>query len=249
MQCVEVSTKTLGSAVMLTPRGVLDSSTYRELRDQIIEVALDEPQAVMIDITGLDVPAGSAWTVFSSARWHVARWPGVPVILVCGEPAARAAIVRAGVTRHLPVFADVESAIERLDAGSTPGHRRRARAELPAAVTSLQRTRELITQWLTAWSRTELIPTAKVVATSLVENVLRHTDSDPGLRVECRGPAVTVAVNDGSRAPAVVQEAATATARPCGMRIVAALCRSWGNAPTPSGKTVWVVVGPENALP
>ena len=34
-----------------------------------------------------------------------------------------------------------------------------------------------------------------------------------------------------------------------GLEIVAALCRAWGNAPYPMGKTVWAVIGPENRLP
>ncbi|OBB72928.1 hypothetical protein A5759_17030 [Mycobacterium sp. 852014-52144_SCH5372336] len=249
MQGVEVSTVPYGSAVVLRPRGVLDGNTYRSLRDQIIQTALDEPRAVLVDIAGIDVPAASAWAVFSSARRHVDRWPGVPVMLLCGDTATRAAIDDAGVTRHVPVFACAGSAIDRLNATSTPRLRRRARAELPAALPSLQRARELSAEWLTTWSRTEMISTVKVVVTTLVENVLQHTDSDPGLRVEFSGHSVAVAVNDTSRAPATLREAATATGRPSGLRIVAALCRSWGNAPTTSGKTVWAVIGPENVTP
>jgi hypothetical protein len=26
------------------------------------------------------------------------------------------------------------------------------------------------------------------------------------------------------------------------------MCRMWGNSPTPTGKTVWAVIGPENRL-
>jgi hypothetical protein len=33
-----------------------------------------------------------------------------------------------------------------------------------------------------------------------------------------------------------------------GVAIVAALCREWGNAPTPTGKMVWAAIGPENEL-
>ena len=61
------------TAVLLTVRGTLDSITYRSLRDQIIKAALDEPKAVIVDVTHLGVPAESAWVVFTSARWHVAN--------------------------------------------------------------------------------------------------------------------------------------------------------------------------------
>ena len=103
-------------------------------------------------------------------------------------------------------------------------------------------------EWLTAWSHTDLIPTAKVVVTTFVENVLQHTDSQPAVRLETDGSTVTVAVADGSRQPPGLSENSMAADRPSGLKIVAALCRMWGNAPTPSGKTVWAVIGPENRL-
>src|SRR5581483_3646453 len=56
---------------MLTMQGVLDSSTYRTIRDTVIKVAIDEPRAVIVDVDRLHAPSASAWTVFSSARWHV----------------------------------------------------------------------------------------------------------------------------------------------------------------------------------
>jgi hypothetical protein len=93
-----------------------------------------------------------------------------------------------------------------------------------------------------------LIPVAKVVVTSFVENVLKHTDSNPGVRLEFDGSAVTVAVDDGSHVPAGLRERPGPCGAPSGLHIVAALCRAWGNAPTSSGKTVWAVVGPENRL-
>src|SRR5215217_3717503 len=83
--------------------GVLDSSTYLDLRDRIIKAALDEPMAVVVNISALRVPAPSAYAVFTSARWQVSRWPGVAVLLVCGDPAGREALRRQGVTRYVPV--------------------------------------------------------------------------------------------------------------------------------------------------
>jgi hypothetical protein len=59
---------------------------------------------------------------------------------------------------------------------------------------------------------------------------------------------VTVAVSDHSPSPAGFRESHTSGKLPSGLRIVASLCRAWGNAPTPTGKTIWAVVGPENRL-
>ena len=81
-----------------------------------------------------------------------------------------------------------------------------------------------------------------------VENVLQHTESAPGVRLEFDGSTITVAVEDASHTSAGLRERPGPDEVPSGLRIIAALCRAWGNSPTPSGKTVWAVIGPENRL-
>lgn len=79
--------------------GVLDSSTYRSVRDVVITAALDEPPAVIVDVDRVTTPSPSAWTVFTSARWHVSIWPDVPILLVCADVRVRRAIIKRGVAR------------------------------------------------------------------------------------------------------------------------------------------------------
>jgi anti-anti-sigma factor len=235
----------VGAVPVLTVTGRLDASTYLLLRDSIVKAALDEPEAVIVDISGLEICAESALAVFTSARWQVSRWPEVPIVLVSEHDAIRRAIARNGVDRYVPVHATVSAALA--EPRRTPS-RRRARVNLPAEPISLRRSRDLVTERLTAWSHDDLIPVAKVIVTALVENVLAHTDSAPSVRVESNGVTVTVAVEDTSRAPPSMSEPRYGRAPPSGLRIVAALCRTWGNSPTPAGKTVWAIVGPENKL-
>ena len=244
---LSVSTAPYDGATLLTVEGVLDSTTYSTLRDEIIKAALEEPDAVLVDVSAMYAAAESAWVVFTSARWHVSSWPEVPIMLVCDKAAGRSAIARNGVDRYVPVHASVEAAVNAL-AAYPQNHRRRARAYLVAAPHSVIQSRQLVAEWLTAWSRPEFIPVAKVIVTSLVENVLEHTDSAPGLRLEASGDAVTVAVEDGSRFRPAHSEARMTTDDKTGLRMVETLCRVWGTAPTPSGKTVWAVIGPENRL-
>lgn len=232
---------------ILTATGVLDGSTYRGLRDTVIKAALDEPRAVIVDVNWLSVLSDAAWSVFTSARWHVSIWPDVPILLVC-EPSRSRRSISAGVVRYVPVHPTLELALEAVADASVHG-RRRARAELPAVASSVRRGRGLITAWLTTWDRTELIPVAATVATVFIENVLEHTDSAPVLIVESYQDTVTVAVEDGSRQPASRHEDALRGAEiVSGLSIVSALCRAWGSTPTSSGKTVWALVGRENEL-
>lgn len=245
---VVVDLKRDHEVAMLSVRGVLDGATYRSLRDAIIKAALDEPRAVIVDVNHLSVPSASAWSVFTSARWHVSTWPDVPILLVCEHAERRRVIERVGVTRYVPVYAVAGTALSAVDELSTQV-RRRARAQLPAVASSVARSRALIAAWLNAWDETELIPVAGTVATVFVENVLAHTDSAPVLIVELHQDTVTIAVEDGSPLPAGRHEDAERGAElVSGLAIVSALCRTWGSTPTSSGKTVWALVGRDNQL-
>jgi hypothetical protein len=232
---------------VLTLDGVLDSRTYLQLRNRIIEAALDQPRAVLVDINALHVPAFAAWKVFTSAHWHVNTWPDVPIILICLHPGRRRIIARSGVTRYVPVHANVEAALGSLRAARPA--RWRTRAELPVSLASLRKARELVAEWLAAWSHVELIPVATVVVNVFMENVLQHTACTPLLVLESDGAAVTISVRDDSSIPAARHEDPHRGGdRVSGLAIVASVCRAWGSAPMPSGKTVWAVLGPENQL-
>jgi anti-anti-sigma factor len=233
---------------ILVADGVLDSSTYRGVRDAVIKAALDEPRAVIVDVNRLSVPSTSAWSVFTSARWHVSVWPDVPILLVCAEPKVQRAICAVGVTRYVPVYPTLESALDAL--GNLPVPTRwRARSELPVTSVGAGLARAMVADWLTRWEQRELIPVVATVATVFIENVLEHTDSAPVLVVELNDGAVTVAVEDGSEhLPGRHEDADCGAEIVSGLAIVSALCRAWGATPTSSGKTVWALVGRENLL-
>ena len=243
-----VHADTLRSCRLLTVSGVLDSATYLELRNVIIKAAMDQPRAVLVDVTNLWVPASSAWSVFTSARWHVSTWPDVPILLTCSHENGRDDIARNGVARYVPVYPSAELALARLVDRGQP-FKRRARAELPAVPASMRRARRLVTESLLEWSLPELVAVSTVIVNVFVENVLEHTESAPVLRLESRGTTVSVAVEDGNPVlPVRHEDGSVGGRRVSGLAIVAAVSRVWGNLPTPSGKTVWAVVGPENRL-
>lgn len=237
-----------GDASILLAQGVLDSSTYRVFRDAVIQAALDEPRAVIVDVDDLAVPSPSAWTVFSSARWHVSIWPDTPIILACSDIKDQRVIETYGVTRHVPLYPTRDAALVAASDYALPG-RRRGRARLPNTPFSVGIARTMIHNWLTAWSRDRSIAVAGTIATVFVENVLEHTDSAAMLTVEYYQDTVIVAVEDSSHQPAIRHEQSSGCAdNVSGLAIVSVLCRAWGSTPTPSGKTVWALVGAENQL-
>jgi hypothetical protein len=243
---LEVRVATTGTVTVLAPQGILDTTTYLQLRDAIVKAALDEPGAVLVDVHELGVPAPSAWVVFTSARWLVNTWPAIPIHLVCASAERRRTIARNGVTRYMGVHPTVEDALAAL---GTPLPRLRASVELPAVAASLRSGRKFVAHWLTNWARTDFIPVATVVANVFIENVLQYTTGGLALVLETRGESISVAVRDDSSVPAARHEDSHRGGEPVsGLAIVASLSRAWGSAPGPPGKMVWAVIGPENRL-
>ncbi len=242
-----IAVRTEDSVALLTVDGVLDSGSSAALRDSIIKTTLQEPSAVIVNVSALQVPAKSAWSAFLGARWQSDTQLDVPIVLVCANRATRDAISHSGVTRFMPVYATEKGALKAVGrlAGRTV---QRADAKLPPNLTSLRESRRLVREWLTSWSLPGLIPVALVVVNVFVENVLEHTGSDPVMRVETDGATATIAVSDGSNAPALRLASRKKGIDVSGLAIVDALSREWGSTPTSSGKTVWAVIGPENQL-
>jgi anti-anti-sigma factor len=242
-----IAVRTEQAVVVLTVDGVLDSGSSAALRDSIIRATLQAPSAVVVDVNALKVPARSAWSAFLGARWQAETPHDVPVVLVCAHRATREAITRSGVTRFMPVYSTEKGAMKAIGrlAGRTV---RRADAKLAPNLNSLRESRRLVRKWLTDWSQPGLIPVALVVVNVFVENVLEHTGSDPVMRIETDGATATIAVSDGSNAPALRLPSPKKGIDVSGLAIVDALSREWGSTPTSSGKTVWAVIGPENQL-
>lgn len=242
-----VASRTEESVVVLTVDGVLDTANSAALLDSIVKATRKGPPAVIVDVTALRVPEESAWSTFSGARWQHDGRPEVPLLLVCGNRSSREALQRSGVARLLPVYATDKTAMKAV-AKLARNKVRRAKAELPAHLSSLRESRQLVREWFTAWSQPGLIPVALVVVNVFIENVLEHTGSEPLMMIECDGQTATIAVSDTSSTPAARLPSPAKGIDVSGLAIVDALSRDWGSTPTASGKTVWAIIGPENQL-
>lgn len=231
-------------ARLLTVDGVLDGATYLPLRDTIVKAALDEPPAVIIDVNDLTARDDPVWAVFTAARWQIAEWPDVPMGLVCAHDHGQNALRRNGITRYVPVYATLPTAAAELAADELRRYRRRAHAALPAVNGSIHRSRELIAEWLTAWSRTDFIHAVAIVVTELVELALNDAQNALSLRVESDGSTVAVAVQHINMARASLRESPDDAIS--ALDLVDANCRVWGSYISAAGDTIWAVVGPEN---
>ncbi|HEY3260832.1 MAG TPA: STAS domain-containing protein [Pseudonocardiaceae bacterium] len=226
-------------AVLVHPVGVLDVSTYAQLRDTLIKYAIEEPAAVIVDMSELAVPSAYSLAVFSAVSTQVEEWPGVPLLLLSPDGAQRARLLASPVGRFVPVVPDLDVAMHAI--GSTP-QRRRSRLRLPATPDCSALARQFVHQLCSRWDIPAAAEDAAAIATELVENVVQHTFSAPDLRLELRADMLSVAVSDQDRHPAVLREAVSHAAPSAGLAIVTALARTWGSTPTPNGKIVWAVL-------
>lgn len=144
--------RTQDSVVILTADGALDSSSSALLRDSLTRATLEQPSAVIVNVTELQVAEESAWSVFISARWQADFRADVPVLLVCGHRAGRAAVTRTGVARFMPVY-PTEKAASKAIGRLARRNFKRSDAQLPANLNSLRESRQLVREWLTQWSR------------------------------------------------------------------------------------------------
>jgi anti-sigma regulatory factor (Ser/Thr protein kinase) len=215
--------------------GVLDGTTYPQLRDSLLEFAAESEDGVLVDVERLALRDPELLRVFSLVALLVGDWPAVPFALVTGRPEQRA--VLAG--RSVPVYADAATA----EAALKRPARKKAGRVLARSPRTSSRARAFVRATCAEWRVPELAEDAELVANELVENVLRHTDSVPRLRMELRRGRLAVEVADASVRPAVVREGLDLTETGLGLRMVAKVAKTWGSSRCRSGgKTVWAVL-------
>ncbi|VVJ17892.1 Uncharacterised protein [Amycolatopsis camponoti] len=231
------------NSVRLVPRhgsttavvGVLDRTTGPRLRDSLLELAAESDDGVLVDVEGLELEDRELVKVFSFVALRLGDWPAVPFVLVTGRPDQRAVLA----AQSAPVYADAASAEAALERPA----RKRARRVLTRSSRTSTSARAFVRRTCAEWRVPELAEDAELVATELVENALRHTDSVPRLRLELRRRRLSVEVADESPRPAVVREGLDLTETGLGLRMVAKVAKVWGSSRRRSGgKTVWAVL-------
>jgi hypothetical protein len=230
----------LGGASVVEPHGVLDAGTYRPLRDVLVKLGVEEPRAVIVDLTDFVVPDRSVLALFVSVSDQLAQWPGVTVLLVAPGAAHGELLGRSPIGHFVPAFTSVSAAMAAADDQPI---RRIARRDLPNALVSARLARRFVADTCVEWGELERVDNAVIVVNALVENTLIHTYCAPSVRVELRRGRLTVAVYDDDPATGTLLDSAPARPTVHGMALVEALATGWGCEPRSSGgKVVWAVL-------
>lgn len=226
-------------AVIVTPDGLLDAGTYRQLRDHLIKVGADSPRAVIVDLTDLGVESDSSLAVFLTVQTRLQQWPGVPLLLATGTGTARSTVGRNRTGRFLPVHDSVGDAIAAID---EPPPRRVEHLRLPNELTSSRVAREFARTTCRQWDCTTVIDEAALLVGELVTNAVVHTLSAPDIRLELRRNLFSVAVyDDWSGEVSLLDPGSGGELH--GLLLVAQIATAWGCSPTSAGgKVVWATL-------
>ncbi|MFE2754666.1 ATP-binding protein [Actinosynnema sp. NPDC059335] len=230
----------VAGVAVLRPAGTLDLTTYRDLRDGLLECAADEPTALVVRLDdGFECATPAFMSVFTTVCQRVAEWPGVPVLLVAETPGHRRSRAAAAVPRFTTLTAALAAAERPPD--HAPDHR--AEIRLPASLAGGRLARCFVRDACERWVVAHLVPSAATVATELVENAVRHARSAPVLRLRLNGRALTIAVCDDDPDPPATPAVEPLRPGGRGIMIVSSLSRTWGCYRRPrGGKIVWAVL-------
>lgn len=229
--------------------GRLDAQTYGELRDNLIKLTLDQPQALIVQVDDLEIASEPALTVFSAVRMRTDQWPDVPVLLVAYDRQRHQLISGSAIRRFVPVHSSVDVAIAAVT--EPPPRRRRTAAFLPLPSSSYG-ARAFVQETCREWNIRHRLEDALGIATELVENAITHAGTALEVRLELRAGYLTVAVRDEDPRPAVLRQRPSGRLQGYGLQVIAALSRAWGCSPAQDGgKVVWAVlsVGPRRLAP
>ena len=226
---------------LLRVRGVLDPVTGDALRLAVTRMLSAQPEALVVDVSGLEIGDPHGLRALSDVVGRTAQWPRVPIVL-CGADAPTAAALSASPDCAKVSYADdCDQALHGIAEEPEP---RRIRVRLRPVPDACRQVRQLVNQACAAWHRSEAASTASLVATELVANVVRHAHTTMEFTLGLRDGRMCLTVRDGSRRLPRPAEPGVRDAGGRGLRLVRELTDAWGVLPVSDGKVVWTQLGP-----
>jgi anti-sigma regulatory factor (Ser/Thr protein kinase) len=229
-----------GASLIATLTGELRLSDTTQLRESLLKCLAEQPDALLVELSGMRVGQPPALAAFTAVRRQATRWPGTPILLCEPSPATRE-MLSARAFHRLPVFDSRDAAFahlhgERLTMPSIS-------EELLPVSGSSRHARDVTTDACLRWDLQDLIAPASVVVTELVANVVDHARTMMMLGLSLRPRHLSIAVRDGSADPPAAGAPVHPEAkRGRGLLLVSELADSWGHLPSRNGKVVWAAL-------
>ncbi|MBU2662968.1 ATP-binding protein [Actinoplanes bogorensis] len=238
------------SVVLLTVSGRWDRALWQRTTERLTKCLAEHPEALIVDLTGLDDPAGASATTWMTAQRNAAALAPSVQLALCIPPDLPLAdrMQRLGARRYLPIYAKVRQA--RVAIASRLPMTERAVLTLGAGPESPSLARNLVSDACLAWDRVELLHPSRSVMSELVNNAIEHAGTEMTVVVSLRGAGLHLSVADGVAAPPrVIKLSRVRRDQPLdergrGLQVVSALAVAWGSLPTRTGKVVWATLQP-----
>jgi anti-anti-sigma regulatory factor len=215
--------------------GVLDAETAGTVRSVLLDVLATQPEAMVVDVAGLEPDGPGAISVLATLRRDTADWPAAHLVLCSSHDRERWR------DAGWPVWPDSTDAFAEL---GKPDQYGRLNVQLEPQIGAARKARELITEACGRWDRAELAGPACIVATEMVNNVVAHAHTPMIVLLAAHGAGMSVAVRDSSRTvPRYTGGPVSPTAYGGrGMLLIDSVSSCWGSLVFDSGKVVWALL-------
>ncbi|MET7707442.1 STAS domain-containing protein [Micromonospora sp. NPDC005413] len=230
--------RTTAPVAVVRLAGALDLGTMRSVHESLNDALVDQPEALVVDMSEVDVKDRLALSVFAATARRAEEWPAVPVVLCAPSPVAARWLAESTTCRVVPVSADCAEATRVASARSAL----RMRTRLEPVAEACRRARELVTDACARWNLPDAAGPAALVLSELVGNVVRHAGTPMQVTVTLRRPYLHLAVVDGSRAEAEPRGTDLNAEGGRGLLLVRELAQRWGSVPAGQGKAVWAML-------
>ena len=228
--------------ILVVVLGTLDLHTAPVLRNTLLKCLAQAPDAVLVDVAGMQVDARSRLTVFPAA---LRSYGGPAAVLVFGASAELASQMGGGILGDARSFTTARQARAAV-AGSRPATPRRLGLRLAATPAAAGRARALIAEACRDWHLEHLRGPATLVVSELVSNAVQHAGTDLEVTVALRRDHLHLSVRDGDPRTPVRPDADPDPAHPAvrgrGIHLVEVYASAWGTHATGDGKTVWATM-------
>ncbi|GAA2700927.1 STAS domain-containing protein [Actinoplanes palleronii] len=238
MAGISCTVSQVGTRTVVRLAGDLCAQTAPQIRATLLKCLVEQPDAVIAELSGLEVREPVALAVFGSVARQAAMWPGTPLLLSDpgDEIAEHFATGRYG---RLPVLASTTEALRVEHRDQMPWL---ADSLLPVSGAAAH-ARWLAGEACARWDLPHLSDPARIVAGELVTNAAVHAGTMIDLRFSLGRRCLLIAVRDGSSAAPRTEEGfSLTTTAPRGLLLVEQFARRWGTVPAEGGKVVWATL-------
>jgi anti-anti-sigma factor len=239
---MQINHSARNGCLVVTLTGQITVATAPQIQRALLKDLASQPLAVICDLSGVDALDPVCATIFATVANHPATgWPGTSLLLCGARPAVAEVLGRLRVSDFLPLYADLDEALDQALVRPRYLRQELRLAPTPTAPAAARLfVRETLQSWQLGPPDGELSEHAQLLADELVTNAVLHARTPLRLVLELRGALLHIAVRDlGRRLLRPVPDDPEAESGR-GLRLVAELATTWGVDQHPGGgKVVW----------